>query len=166
MKSTISTSETNSTAGQAPAAPKDDPIAAKAAALEKQEKQEIAEYNAILAADLSFSKAVVASGFNVLCRLAKDHGASVDKFGYPSLSAYRRLVNAAAIRAVTHKQFDTLCSIVRQSVGTNPDAKMTDAEIKDGREKCIRNTGKGATGKSSMSLALKAPKAWNITLGE
>jgi hypothetical protein len=120
------------------------------------------EYDAIIGADLAFSKAVVATGFNTVLRLARDFGMSVDKFGYPSLSASRRLVEALAIRNVTHKQFDAVCGTIRNAIGTNPDVKMSDEDIATAKEKAVTGKGKGKQGRSSLSLSLKAPKAWDI----
>src|SRR5688572_5148118 len=113
MKSVIAPSETKQ--NDTPANPPANPIADKVAKLEAHEKAVKADYDAVINADLAFSKAVVAAGFDTLCLLARDHGASVDKFGYPSRSAYRRLVNAAEIRSVSHKQFDALCGIIRSA---------------------------------------------------
>lgn len=131
-----------------------------------QANAEQAEYNAIVEADAAYSRAIVATGFNVLAKLAADMGKTVDKFGYPSLSTWRRFTSACAIRAIDHGSFNRLCGIVKANVGTDPDRRMSDEEVNAGREKVIRDKGKGANGKSSMTLSVKAPKAWDIALGE
>jgi hypothetical protein len=143
-----------------------DPVSDKAKSIAAQAAQEQAEYDAIHNADIAFSKAIAATGFNVLARLAKEYGMTVDKFGYPALSAWRRFTGACAIRALDHSSFNRLCAVIRANVGTDPDRKMSDEDIKAGKEKCVRDKGKGSNGKSSMTLSLKSPKAWDIALGE
>lgn len=147
-------------------APAQDAVESKANAIAAQQAIEEAEYQAIVGPDQSFAKGVIATGYNTLVRLAREHGQSVDKFGYPALGVWRRFTNACAIRALDHTTFNRLCGVIRSAVGTDPDRRMSDEDIKTGREKCVTSLGKGAQGKSSMTLRIKAPKAWAIQLGE
>ncbi len=125
-----------------------------------------AEVALIASTGTAHIRALADTGPLGLVELAKDVGKGVNTMGRPTLLAWLTFVTACALQKVSHKQFDNLCRVALNEVGSAPDARMNEAELAKAREKFVKSKAKGSVGGSSASLKMNTPAAWDITMGE
>jgi hypothetical protein len=97
--------------------------------------------------------------------IAERVGKTVNKQGRPDLEAWLLFVSACAFRKVSHTQFDLLCRIAVKAVKAPVAVKWTDEELTKAKSAFVKQSAKGSLGKSSASLRMNTPAAWNIDLG-
>ncbi len=95
--------------------------------------------------------------------LAQDHGASVNKVGRPDVPAWLASVVALLGNEMTVNAFDRHCREIVNAVGTGS-TKLSDAEIKDAKAKCVTGKGRSKFGSMSYTLKITPPTAWAVKM--
>lgn len=136
---------------------------AKAAKMAAQMEAETKEYLGILTASQAYSKAIVATGANVLMRLAKECGSTVNKAGRPAYAEWSRFTSALIIRSTPFAEQDRLFKLAKANV---PQGQLSKEDWNKAQDKFVSGKGKASDGKASCSLRMATPVAVSIALGE
>lgn len=145
------------------------PAAAEVSQTAIQEAAEVAEMALIDSTGLAHREACAATGLNNLFKIARKVGVSVDKFGYPEVTVWKTFMTILMAQGakVDFRKRDQLFTAAKGAVGTGEGSKLGKEEITKAANAFVTSKGKAsADGKASCTLRMKAPRAWDIALGD